>query len=342
MANFKAAPESSAERYARQKFMENNPELRDIPMINLTGDLRKAGMIRSFPKVGPHKEERFHEMISPMYDAAYELGMDWREGKREQKKRAIEIQQEMEAHQKQLREDFEREVWRRYFELKEQGLNPKTPSFPWDEEPTPEFPSDKDLVNYGSNEQNPESIDTTPRANGGRIGYALGGDLRSRYEEAVRDNGYEGSYDDFIQDLWEMENEMKSSSLRNGGRIGYALGGNEMLRDSRSGLGSMMAADDSEMRVPTDMIDDPGGMFETDPMELREELDREGMLRTAAMDDPMLDIVIQAYDDLKDMGQLPNEYLGPQGLENFIRLEGERIIQSMRQREGAGIASLRA
>jgi len=119
------------------------------------------------------------------------------------------------------------------------------------------------------------------------------------------------------------------------------------IRDIRNGLGGlpqgrMMAAGDDEMRVPTDMIDDPGGMFETDPFELREELDREGMLRTAAMDDPILDIVIQAYDDLKDMGQLPNEYLGPQGLENFIRLEGERIIQSMRQREGAGIASLRA
>jgi len=294
MANFKAAPESSPERYARQKFMENNPELRDIPMINLTSDLRKAGMIRSFPKVGPHKEERFHEMISPMHDAAYELGMDWREGQREQKKKAIEIQQEMEAHQQQLREDIEREAWRRYFELKDQGLNPKPPSFPWDEEPTPEFPSDKDLINYGSNEENPESIDTTPRANGGRVG--------------------------------------------------YALGGNEMLRDSQQGLGSMMmAAGDDEMRVPTDMIDDPGGMFDTDPIELREELDREGTLRTAAMEDPMLGLVIEAYDMLKDQGQLPNEYLGPQGLEKFITIEGERIIQSMQQRnEGAGIASLRA
>ena len=119
------------------------------------------------------------------------------------------------------------------------------------------------------------------------------------------------------------------------------------IRDMRNGLGGlpqgrMMVADD-EMRVPTDMIDDPGGMFETDPMELREELDREGTLRTAAMEDPMLGLVIQAYDELKDQGQLPNEYLGPQGLENFIKLEGERIIQSMQQRdEGAGIASLRA
>jgi hypothetical protein len=294
MANFKAAPESSAERYARQKFMENNPELRDIPMINLTSDLRKAGMIRSFPKVGPHKEERFHEMISPMYDAAYELGMDYREGKREQKKRAIEIQQEMEAQKKQFREDFEREAWRRYFELKDQGLNPKTPSFPWDEEPTPEFPSDKDLINYGSNEENPESIDTTPRANGGRVG--------------------------------------------------YALGGNEMLRDSQQGLGSMMmAAGDDEMIVPLDMIDDPSGMFETDPMELREELDREGTLRTAAMDDPMLGYLIQTYDELKDMGQLDPKYMGPQGLEDFIKIEGPMLIQAMQQRdEGAGIASLRA
>jgi len=121
-----------------------------------------------------------------------------------------------------------------------------------------------------------------------------------------------------------------------------------IMRDMQNGLGGlpqgrMMAADDSEMRVPTDMIDDPAGSFETDPMELREEIDREGMLRTAAMEDPMLGLVIQAYDELKDQGQLPDEYLGPQGLENFIRLEGERIIQSMQQRdEGAGIASLRA
>jgi|TARA_E500000305_G_C3932052_1_gene193256 hypothetical protein len=120
------------------------------------------------------------------------------------------------------------------------------------------------------------------------------------------------------------------------------------IRDMRNGLGGlpqgkMMAAGDDEMRVPTDMIDDPGGMFDTDPIELREELDREGTLRTAAMEDPMLGLVIEAYDMLKDQGQLPNEYLGPQGLEKFITIEGERIIQSMQQRnEGAGIASLRA
>ena len=125
-----------------------------------------------------------------------------------------------------------------------------------------------------------------------------------------------------------------------GGRIGYALGGNEMLRDSRQGLGGMMmAADDSEMRVPTDMIDDPAGSFETDPMELREEIDREGMLRTAAMEDPMLGYLIQTYDELKDMGQLDPKYMGPQGLEDFIKIEGPMLIQAMQQRdEGAGIA----
>ena len=124
-----------------------------------------------------------------------------------------------------------------------------------------------------------------------------------------------------------------------GGRIGYALGGNEMLRDSRQGLGGMMMAGD-ETEPPMEMID-PN--FDSGPEELLQDIDREGMLRTAAMEDPMLGLVIQAYDELKDQGQLPNEYLGPQGLENFIRVEGERIIQSMQQRdEGAGIASLRA
>jgi len=116
------------------------------------------------------------------------------------------------------------------------------------------------------------------------------------------------------------------------------------IRDMRNGLGGLpqgqrMAAGD-ETEPPMEMID-PG--FDTGPEELLQELDREGMLRTAAMEDPMLDLVIRAYDALKDQGQLPNEYLGPQGLDNFIRLEGERIIQSMQQQEqGAGIASLRA
>ena len=116
------------------------------------------------------------------------------------------------------------------------------------------------------------------------------------------------------------------------------------IRDMRNGLGGLpqgqrMAAGD-ETEPPMEMID-PG--FDTGPEELLQELDREGMLRTAAMEDPMLGLVIQAYDQLKEQGQLPNEYLGPQGLENFIKLEGERIIQAMQQQEqGAGIASLQA
>ena len=115
------------------------------------------------------------------------------------------------------------------------------------------------------------------------------------------------------------------------------------IRDMRNGLGGlpqgqMMAGDETE--PPMEMID-PG--FDSGPEELLQDIDREGMLRTAAMEDPMLGLVIQAYDELKDQGQLPNEYLGPQGLDNFIRLEGERIIQSMQQQEqGAGIASLQA
>ena len=115
------------------------------------------------------------------------------------------------------------------------------------------------------------------------------------------------------------------------------------IRDMRNGLGGlpqgqMMAGDETE--PPMEMID-PN--FDSGPEELLQDIDREGMLRTAAMEDPMLGLVIQAYDELKDQGQLPNEYLGPQGLEKFISIEGERIIQSMQQRdEGAGIASLRA
>jgi len=158
------------------------------------------------------------------------------------------------------------------------------------------------------------------------------------YDDPQNFDKFLNRYNAHKQEMQKRFDDARSSNYT-GGRIGYALGGNEMLRDSRQGLGSMMMAGD-ETEPPMEMID-PG--FDSGPEELLQDIDREGMLRTAAMEDPMLGLVIQAYDELKDQGQLPNEYLGPQGLENFIKLEGERIIQSMQQRdEGAGIASLRA
>ena len=116
------------------------------------------------------------------------------------------------------------------------------------------------------------------------------------------------------------------------------------IRDMRNGLGGLpqgqrMAAGD-ETEPPMEMID-PG--FDTGPEELLQELDREGMLRTAAREDPMLDYLIQSYDELKDTGNLDERYMGPQGLEDFIKIEGPMLIQAMQQQEqGAGIASLRA
>ena len=316
MANFKAAPESSAERYARQKFMENNPELRDIPMINLTSDLRKAGMIRSFTKVGPHKEERFHEMISPMYDAAYELGMDWREGKREQKKRAIEIQQEMEAHQQQLREDIEREAWRRYFEWKDQGLNPKPPSFPWDEEPTPEFPSDKDLINFGSNEENPESIDTTPRANGGRIGFSQGSNVEFEVWKFF-----------FMEKLGMPEDEAERATEQE-------LYGPDSakLRSSKEGIGSMMASMDDDSEPNAEIIEpgfDQGGQEE-----LLREIEAQGGLRTASTQDEMAD-AYALYDSAVEQG-----FQG--SFEEFIQLMLIEANKGQSMRGAEGLASLRA
>jgi len=315
MANFKAAPESSAERYARQKFMENNPELRDIPMINLTSDLRKAGMIRSFPKVGPHKEEGFHEMISPMYDAAYELGMDWREGKREQKKRAIEIQQEMEAQQNQFREDFEREAWRRYFELKDQGLNPKTPSFPWDEEPTPEFPSDKDLINFGSNEPNPQTIDSERgRANGGRIGFQDGKTLDFEVYKFYFMNAL-GMDEDQAEKATEQELYGPDSAK---------------LRDSKKGIGSMMASMDNDSAPNAEVIEprfDAGGQEE-----LLREIESQGGLRTASTQDEMAD-VYALYDSAVENGF-------PGSFEEFIQLMMIEANKGQSMKGAEGLASL--
>jgi hypothetical protein len=105
----------------------------------------------------------------------------------------------------------------------------------------------------------------------------------------------------------------------------------------------MARGDDEEMRVPTDMIDDPSGMFETDPMELREMLESEGMLRTA--DAGTIEYLKQIYNQLDDMNQLPSEYLGEEGFKKFVIEQGENILQAARERmpdRDQGIASLRA
>ncbi len=189
-------------------------------------------------------------------------------------------------------------------------------------------------------------------------------DLRSRYEEAVRDNGYEGSYDDFIQDLWEMENEMKSSSLRNGGRIGFqdgktldfevykfyfmnALGMDEdqaekateqelygpdsaKLRDSKKGIGSMMASMDNDSAPNAEVIEprfDAGGQEE-----LLREIETQGGLRTASAQDEMAD-AYALYDSAVEQG-----FQG--SFEEFIQLMMIEANKGQSMKGAEGLASL--
>lgn len=69
-----------------------------------------------------------------------------------------------------------------------------------------------------------------------------------------------------------------------GGRMGYALGGNNMMQDSRQGLGSMMANEPTggdpykDMQVPTDMLEDPEGRMQSDEQEMIRQIMQSGQL----------------------------------------------------------------
>jgi len=89
-----------------------------------------------------------------------------------------------------------------------------------------------------------------------------------------------------FKDYVDMQTDL-SQTYAVGGRVNYAIGGNEgmMMRDSGQGLGSMMAsATDKEndpyrdMKVPTDMIDDPEGTMQTNDEELIRQIMQSGQL----------------------------------------------------------------
>tara|TARA_R100000664_G_C2719791_1_gene113659 strand:- start:519 stop:905 length:387 start_codon:yes stop_codon:yes gene_type:complete len=126
-----------------------------------------------------------------------------------------------------------------------------------------------------------------------------------------------------------------------------------VMRDMMRGLGeipqgrTMMARgddDEKEIKVPTDIIDDPSGMLETDIMELRQMLDSEGLLRTS-FNDAELEYLKGVYDRLEDMNQLEDKYQGEDGFKLFTIQMGESLLATVRERmpsKDQGIASLRA
>ncbi len=190
-------------------------------------------------------------------------------------------------------------------------------------------------------------------------------ELRSRYEGAVRDMGFKGTFEDFLEA--EYDKYMEDKDLyANGGRIGFqdgktldfevykfyfmnALGMDEdqaekateqelygpdsaKLRDSKKGIGSMMASMDNDSEPNAEIIEpsfDAGGQEE-----LMREIETQGGLRTASTQDEMAD-AYALYDSAVENG-----FQG--SFEEFIQL---MIIEANKGQsmEGAeGLASLRA
>ncbi len=83
------------------------------------------------------------------------------------------------------------------------------------------------------------------------------------------------------------------------------------IKDSSQGLGSMMmASDPEEMQVPTDMIDDPGGTFQTDESEAIMQIMESGQLTKIkeAIDPSLLSDIMSMYDAAVEDGRFMGSF----------------------------------
>ena len=190
-------------------------------------------------------------------------------------------------------------------------------------------------------------------------------ELRSRYEWAVRDMGFKGTFEDFLEA--EYDKYMEDKELyANGGRIGFSQGNNvefevwkfyfmnalgmdedqaekateqelygpdsAKLRDSKKGIGSMMASMDDDSEPNAEIIEprfDAGGQEE-----LLREIETQGGLRTASTQDEMAD-AYALYDSAVEQG-----FQG--SFEEFIQLMLIEANKGQSMRGAEGLASLRA
>jgi hypothetical protein len=83
------------------------------------------------------------------------------------------------------------------------------------------------------------------------------------------------------------------------------------IKDSSRGLGSMMmASDPEEMKVPTDMIDDPGGTFQTDETEAIMQIMESGQLTQIkeSIDPSTLSDIMSMYDSAVEDGRFMGSF----------------------------------
>ena len=139
---------------------------------------------------------------------------------------------------------------------------------------------------------------------------------------------------------------MMKNNYNYGGRIGYALGGNQqmmanpnpnqtMMRDSQQGLGSMMATETTggdpyrDMKVPTDMIDDPEGTMQTNDEELIRQIMQSGQLTELknGLSPEQLSDIGAMYDSAVEDGRFQG------GFDEFL---ATIVLQQAKQSSGRG------
>ena len=171
--------------------------------------------------------------------------------------------------------------------------------------------------NYGSNEENPETVDSERgRANGGRIGFQDGKTLDFEVYKFYFMNAL-GMDEEEAEKATEQELYVPDSAR---------------LRDSKKGIGSMMASMDNDSEPNAEIIEpsfDSGG-----EQELMREIETQGGLRTASTQDEMAD-AYALYDSAVEAG-----FKG--SFEEFIQLMMIEANRGQSIKGAEGLASLRA
>ena len=171
--------------------------------------------------------------------------------------------------------------------------------------------------NYGSNEENPETVDSERgRANGGRIGFQDGKTLDFEVYKFYFMNAL-GMDEEEAEKATEQELYGPDSAR---------------LRDSKKGIGSMMASMDDDSEPNAEIIEpsfDSGG-----EEELMREIETQGGLRTASTQDEMAD-AYALYDSAVEAG-----FNG--SFEEFIQLMMIEANRGQSIKGAEGLASLRA
>jgi len=171
--------------------------------------------------------------------------------------------------------------------------------------------------NYGSNEENPETVDSERgRANGGRIGFQDGKTLDFEVYKFYFMNAL-GMDEEEAEKATEQELYGPDSAK---------------LRDSKKGIGSMMASMDDDSEPNAEIIEpsfDSGG-----EQELMREIETQGGLRTASTQDEMAD-AYALYDSAVEAG-----FKG--SFEEFIQLMMIEANRGQSIKGAEGLASLRA